>query len=84
MIYGAIIYGFYHNLSDMTDTFIGMDILPNKTFPIIFDSISGACQKSNHSFFNEDEVTACMGYVQRLLKRNVDASNIGIYLFPFT
>lgn len=75
---------FYHHDNNhntlfiaVKDTFIGKEFLPNKSFPILFDSIGGKCEKSNGSFYNCQEVEAAIKYVNQLLADNIDASQIG-------
>lgn len=69
-------------ISGVTDAFLKSDFLPNKSFPIIFDSISGSCKNIDHSFYNEDEVAATIKYVNLVLEsKNVHASDIGTCSF---
>lgn len=70
---------------DVTDWFIGTDILPNKSFPIIFESVIGNCQTATkgHGYFNKDEIMVLVKYIKRLLAtewngKEVFLSNIGI------
>lgn len=64
----------------ITNRFIGIDLLPNKLFPIVFDSIDGICEKKNSSCFNTSEVKATMSYVARILNiENVLTSDIGTH-----
>lgn len=57
----------------------------NKSFPIVFETIKGNCQKpaNNSSFYNLNEVAAVMRHVNKILKgkwnnRTIFCSNIGI------
>lgn len=54
-------------------------MLPNSSFPIIFDSINGVAQQNNHSFHNTNEVEAVIRYVNQILKYKVSPSDIGMY-----
>lgn len=68
---------------DVTDLFIGSDLLPNKSFPLIFDSISGDCQQDYQSFYNSKEVIAAVKYVKRIIEDTkilaiISVSDIGI------
>lgn len=63
--------------------FIGTDLLLNKDFPIIFESVKGNCIKSGTSSANVDEVDIVVNYVKRILKQtwngnNILSNNIGI------
>lgn len=51
--------------SDVTHWAIGMEILPNKNFPLIFDSIDGLCEQEagNTSYYNSAEVNAVIGWI---------------------
>lgn len=74
---------------DITDWFIGTDLLPNISFPIIYFSIQGVRQQDKqHSSFNLEEVMAVMSYVNRILKqpwngKKIWPCDIGIHLFTF-
>lgn len=63
--------------------FIGSDFLPNPSFPIIFDSVTGQCLQLGPSSYNDDEVAATMRYANKIINdRKVSESDIGIfYLF---
>lgn len=69
---------------DATSWFLDTDLLPNKSFPIIFNSIHGSEDKdASNSFFNMREVAEIMNFVRRLLDgawngREVNLSEIGI------
>ncbi|XP_031626698.1 putative helicase mov-10-B.2 isoform X2 [Contarinia nasturtii] len=57
--------------SDITDWFIGSDLLPSKNFPVIFKSVQGFCKRSKEDFsiFNMKEVDGVMGYIKKLLRK---------------
>lgn len=72
----------YEHFLDITDLFIGSNLLANKSFPIIFDSISGVCQQDDQSYYNSIEVIATIKYVNKILEGTKTlASDIGIYSF---
>lgn len=54
---------------ESTNRFIDTALLPNKEFPIIFDSVEGQCEKSGTEFspFNNDEAVAVVKWVIKLL-----------------
>ncbi|XP_055307474.1 putative helicase mov-10-B.1 [Sitodiplosis mosellana] len=54
-----------------THRFIGNDLLPNKEFPMIFDSVKGVCKQSPNSttYYNEKEAEAVIEWVQKLLDK---------------
>lgn len=65
-----------------THWFIGTDLLLNKSFPIIFNSIDGNESKCGTSFYNDAEIDAVLVYVEKLLRsewnnRPVFLDNIG-------
>lgn len=66
------------SFQDMTNWFINSNLLPNKLFPIIFDSIAGVCKKLDGSCFNIEEVHATMEYLNRILDSKIQPSDIGI------
>lgn len=73
----------YCILKGITDWFIGTDLLPNKHFPIIFESVNGSCESSNFSWHNKEEIKLVIHYIQKILNRSwngneVSHSNIGI------
>lgn len=53
--------------------------MPNKDFPIVFESVDGECQKPENStsFYNAKEVNAVMQWVAKLVKTTL-AQDIGI------
>lgn len=57
---------------DATHSFIGLDFLPNKQFPLIFDSVNGACKqfKNESSCHNMDEVFVVVDYIKKILDFN--------------
>lgn len=63
---------FFEDVKDMP-----IEFLPNKSFPILIDSIGGECKKSNGSFYNTAEVVATMKYVSLLLASKIMPSQIG-------
>lgn len=54
----------------VTHSMLKYERLPNKTFPIIFHGVIGRDQreKSSPSFFNIDEVTLVISYVESLIE----------------
>lgn len=76
------------NFFDMTDWFIGTDILPNTNFPIIFHSVKGNCESTggDTSIFNVNEqytVKINLNYINRVLDgkwngREIGTKHIGI------
>lgn len=73
-----IIVILFLSFSDMTNLFINSNLLPKKSFPIIFDSIAGVCKKRDGSCFNIEEVHATMKYLNRILDSKIQPSDIGI------
>lgn len=70
-------------ISGITEWFIGTDLLPNRQFPIIFQSVKGSCEKINFSWYNTNEIDVIMQYIQKILNgswngKEVCVSNIGI------
>lgn len=69
---------------DVTNWFIGTNILPNGEFPIIFRSIKGDCKKSNaSSSFNLEEVKAVVLCINELMTnewngKKVSEDDIGV------
>lgn len=70
---------------DITDWFIGTSMLPNESFPIIFESVKGNCEQSANSpsLFNNAEVKVVMRYVHKILDgkwkdRSISLADIGI------
>lgn len=70
-------------ISDCTDWFIGTEnLLPNKTFPIVFNSLKNKSVDSP-GFYNSDEVKAIVDFMKTLLTnkwndRQVNLSDIGV------
>lgn len=75
--------------SDITNRFIGHPLLRNKEFPIIFDSIEGACESlpGECSCFNLAEIDKVLDYVKKLIPNRthhnvngfqINAEEIGI------
>lgn len=56
--------------NDATDWFIGTDILPNSSLPIIIDSIKGNCCRATNdtSPYNIEEADLAVKYIKRLLE----------------
>lgn len=57
----------------------------NKKFPIVFQSVNGACEQRENDFssYNSDEVTAVLKYIEILLNgswngKKVNFSDIGV------
>lgn len=80
---------FYDNLllaaakKDVTDWFIGSNLLPNPAIPVVFDSINGVCKRDNRSSYNVEEKTAVVKWLQRILNfewygRKILPADIGI------
>lgn len=71
---------------EITDWFIGTEMLVNSEFPLIFESISGICESEHKSFsyYNMEEIKAVLSYVRKILapgnwkNRPVCCSDIGI------
>lgn len=64
---------------------MGNNILPNKNFPIIFESVRGECkqQRNSTSYYNEEEADAVIDWVKKLLHTTcnevaVNEQDIGI------
>lgn len=69
--------------SDTKNWFVGTEILPNKEFPIIFESIAGLFKRSGTSFYNQEEIEVVMLYVDKILckswkSRTLNPNDIGI------
>lgn len=54
-----------------THWFIGNDLLPNKEFPIIFDSVNGVCKqlKNSTTSYNNEEAEVVVKWVKQLLDK---------------
>lgn len=52
--------------------------LPNKKFPIIFDSINGLCQQQQQdmSLFNQEEIDRVLYYIEQLLTFGIDGKTV--------
>lgn len=63
---------------DITDTFIGTDLLPNKKFPIIFESVCGICKRPDNSSssYNKQEVNIVIDYITKILKNKWNGQEI--------
>lgn len=73
------------NFLDITDWFIGTDMLLNKNFPIIFHSVKGNCEVigDDRSKFNCDEQRIVLQYIYKLLNgkwngREMGTKHIGV------
>ena len=58
---------FYFFFAGKTDWFIGTELLPNKQFPIIFQSVKGSHEKVNFSWQNKAEIDMVIKYIRKLL-----------------
>lgn len=70
---------------DETHWAIGMAILPNQNFPIVFESVNGVCKQEigDTSHFNTSEVDMVINWIAKLLQikwndKEVFLSDIGI------
>lgn len=69
-----------------THWFIGNDqILSNKEFPIVFDSVNGVCKQPENStsFYNKEEADEVINWIKKLMDTNrtkmkVSQQDIGI------
>lgn len=59
-----------------THRFVGNDLLQNKQFPMIFESVKGVCKqpKNSTSYYNEEENETVIKWVQKLM----DLKNTGM------
>lgn len=69
------------------DWYLNSSLLPNKQFPVIFQSVQGVCEQSlGESWFNENEVNEVLRTVKSLLPpdatenglRRIGETDIGI------
>lgn len=70
---------------DETHWIIGNELLPNRNFPLVFDSVNGECEQEfgGSSFFNDEEVFAVIKWIQKLVKtkwkgKEICSSDIGV------
>lgn len=58
--------------------FIGSELLPNKNFPLIFESVNGECKREvgDTSHYNEAEVDAVVEWILKLSKTKVNGKQI--------
>lgn len=61
-----------------THSFIGSELLLNKKFPLIFESINGECKQEvgGTSHYNEAEVDAVVEWILKLSKTKVNGKQI--------
>lgn len=70
-------------LSDETHWMIGNDLLPNRNFPLVFESVSGECERDagGTSFFNQSEVRVVIKWIKNLIEskwKEIRLRDIGI------
>lgn len=72
-------------LSDETHWIIGNELLPNKNFPLVFESVKGVCENElrGTSCFNTAEVHAVIEWIRKLIRskghgKEVRSSDIGV------
>lgn len=65
-------------LLDVTNMFIGSNLLLNKEFPIIFNSVCGICEspKNSTSSYNIQEVGMVIDYIRRLSENKWNGQTI--------
>uniref|UniRef100_T1GJ05 DNA2/NAM7 helicase-like C-terminal domain-containing protein n=1 Tax=Megaselia scalaris TaxID=36166 RepID=T1GJ05_MEGSC len=65
---------------EKTERFIGWKYLPNKDIPLIFHECSGKSLRDEDgpSLYNTDEIEIVMKYINILLKKGVEETDIGI------
>lgn len=65
---------------EKTERFIGWKYLPNKDIPLIFHECSGKSlmDEDGPSLYNTDEIEIVMKYINILLKKGVEETDIGI------
>lgn len=70
---------------EITHWAMGMDILPNRNFPLVFQSVDGECERDagSTSHFNSAEADAVLDWIEKLLKtkwndKEVCLADIGI------
>lgn len=64
--------------SGETHWFVGNEILPNRNFPLIFDSVIGQCQQEigETSQYNQAEVHRVVEWIQKLLTTKCNGREI--------
>lgn len=73
------------SLLDETHWIIGNNVLPNKNFPLVFQSVNGECEQEagGQSRFNKAEVAMIMKWITKLLEtqwngKRVFVDDIGV------
>lgn len=66
--------------SDDTHWMIGNKLLPNKNFPLVFQSVVGVCEQEegDKSYFNTAEVKMVIDWIENLKKTHWDCKQNGM------